>query len=404
MTIADKLLEAKQNRATIYTSIKAIMEEFENKEIDPLKQEELSKLEKDFDDLNLTIVNSEKQLERERIMGENKEQQKNKPPVNAFVDELRTAFVNYIREGHNTQAMAIYNALQQDNPAQAGYIVAPQQFMGEIIQDKNDLTFMRQISRVLPPLAKAASMGFPKRTTRMSTFAWGTEIKAPTADSALAFGKREFKPKPGTGGILVSKTLIRNAAINADQYIRTEMAYNQATNEEDAFLNGDGAISPLGVFTASDDGISTSRDVSTGNTATEIKFDGLYEAKFKVKPAYWAGSNWLFNTQGVKKIAKLKDSNGQYIWQQSVVLGTPDTLLDFPVKMSEFAPSTFTTGLYVGMFGNFKEGYWICDSLDFEMQALMELYALTNQVFYIGRHETDGMPVLEEAFARVKLA
>ena len=52
----------------------------------------------------------------------------------------------------------------------------------------------------------------------MSTFSWGTEISAPTEDTSLEFGKREFKPKPATGGILVSKTFIRNAAINANAF------------------------------------------------------------------------------------------------------------------------------------------------------------------------------------------
>jgi HK97 family phage major capsid protein len=316
--------------------------------------------------------------------------------------EIRNAFVNYLREA-NSNAMSVYNAVQQDNPTQAGYLVAPQQFMSELIQEKNNLTFMRQLSRVLPPLAKAASMGFPKRTTRMSTFAWGTEIKAPTPDTALAFGKREFIPKPATGGILVSKTLARNSAINIDSYLRTEMAYNQATNEEQAFLTGDGAGKPLGVFTSHVDGISTARDVSTGNTATDIKFDNLFEVKYSIKEQYQQGLSWLFHRDGVKRIAKLKDGEGQYIWQQSVSLGTPDILMSYPVKMSEYAPNTFTTGLYVGLLGNFKEGYWICDALSMEIQALLELYALTNQIFYIGRHETDGMPVLEECFARVKL-
>jgi len=38
------------------------------------------------------------------------------------------------------------------------------------------------------------------------------------------------------------------------------------------------------------------------------------------------------------------------------------------------------------------------------MQRLVELYAATNQVGFVGRLESDGMPVLAEAFVRVKLA
>ena len=167
-------------------------------------------------------------------------------------------------------------------------------------------------------------------------------------------------------------------------------------------MNGNGAGQPLGLFVASADGINTDRDVSSGNTATEMKFDGLMEAKYSIKDQYQANCEWIFNRAGVKQLAKLKNSDGQYIWQASVVLGTPDLLLGRPVNSSEFAPSTFTSGQYVGLYGDLKY-YWICDSLSVEIQVLTELYARQNQIDYISRLETDGAPVLSEAFARVKL-
>ena len=71
--------------------------------------------------------------------------------------------------------------------------------------------------------------------------------------------------------------------------------------------------------------------------------------------------------------------------------------------MTENAPHTFTTGLYVGILGDFQY-YWIVDGMNMEIQVLTELYARQNQIDYLGRIETDGMPVLDEAFARVKLA
>lgn len=392
------LIEMLNQRATLTNSMRTLMDENKDKIMSADKEIEYAKMEVDFDKLNKQISTEQKQIERERIIGEVQDKADNVSPK----DAARAAFANYLRDA-GAGTLREYHNLTQDNPTQAGYLVAPEQFMTEIIQDKDKLMFMRQISRVLPPLHKAASLGFPKRTSRMSTFAWGTEISAPTPDTALAFGKREFIAKPATGGILVSKTLIRNAAIDVEAYLRTEMIYNQATNEEQAFMTGDGAGKPLGVFVPSVDGISTARDYSIGNSATEMKFDGLLGAKYALAPAYHTGASWLFNSQGVLQLAKLKNSEGQYIWQGSVVVGTPDMLLGFPVRMSEYAPKTFTSGLYVGLLGNFKEGYWICDSLNMEIQALVELYALTNQVFYIGRHEVDGAPVLEEAFIRIKL-
>ena len=110
---------------------------------------------------------------------------------------------------------------------------------------------------------------------------------------------------------------------------------------------------------------------------------------------------WGFHRDGVKQIRKLKDGDGQYIWSQGVQ-DTPDTILNIPVDESEYIPNTFTTGLYVGILGAW-EHYWIVDALDIQIKALMELYALSDQICYVGRKETDGQPVLENAFRRVTL-
>ncbi|MGE6825815.1 phage major capsid protein, partial [Pseudomonas soli] len=77
--------------------------------------------------------------------------------------------------------------------------------------------------------------------------------------------------------------------------------------------------------------------------------------------------------------------------------------LDVPYVISEFAPNTFTNGLYSGMIGDFSY-YWIAEAVNLEIQRLVELYAESNQVGFIGRQEADAMPVLAEAFVRIKCA
>jgi HK97 family phage major capsid protein len=114
-------------------------------------------------------------------------------------------------------------------------------------------------------------------------------------------------------------------------------------------------------------------------------------------------ASWIFHRDTVAEIAKLKDGQGRYLWQDSVRDGEPDRLLNRPAYQSEYAPNTLTSGNYVGIFGDFQH-YWIIDSLMMQMQRLVELYAETAQVGFIGRYEGDGAPVLAEAFARVKLA
>ena len=126
--------------------------------------------------------------------------------------------------------------------------------------------------------------------------------------------------------------------------------------------------------------------------------DNLIRVKYTLKPAYHSGAKWIFHTDGVSQIARLKDGEGRYLFNVDT-----NQLIGFSVLISEHAPNTFTTGLYVGLLGNFN-WYWVVDALPFTMQRLDELYAGTNQTGFIGRRETDGAPVLEEAFVRVKLA
>ena len=393
-----KIYDLLQNRAALTTSIRSLMDKYDDQEMSAEDKAALSKMENDHAALDARIVAEQRQLDRERVLGEKAaEAQAEGDPKRAQQFE---AFKNVLATG-SEQAIGMYAAIQQDNPTQAGYLVAPEKFVSELIKELADATFMRQKARVLPALKGAQTLGYPVRTAAMSSFAWGTELQAPVADAALAVGKREFKPRPGTSEILISKTLARNVA-NIDSFIRGEIAREVGAALETAYMTGPGTTAPLGLFIASADGINTDRDVATGNTATEMKFDGLMEAKYAVKAQYQANAEWIFHRDGIKRLAKLKNSDGQYIWQPSVVLGAPDLLLGKPVNTSEYAPNTFTAGLYVGIYGDLKN-YWIVDGLGMEIQVLAELYARTNQIDYITRIETDGACVLPVAFARVTL-
>jgi HK97 family phage major capsid protein len=110
---------------------------------------------------------------------------------------------------------------------------------------------------------------------------------------------------------------------------------------------------------------------------------------------------WGFHRDSIRQIRKLKATTNEYLWQPSIQAGEPSTILGRPFFMSEYIPNTFTTGLYVGFVGDVSF-YHIADALSMEVQRLVELYSETNQTGFIGRLETDGMPVLEEAFVRLK--
>ncbi|KLU64025.1 phage capsid family protein [Desulfosporosinus acididurans] len=396
MTITEK----KQKRATIVTQARSILDKAEQESRDLTTEEENSynAAMTDVEKLSKEIEREERQQSLERGLGKVEDTDPNKvtdPEGRAAEEkkkEIRASFVGGLRTGNFSE----YRDLQMTNATQAGYLVAPEQLVAQLIKDLDNYFFIRQYARKFT-IKGTHSLGFPKRTQRASRAVRGSELAAPIPDKQLAFGKREFRPKWLTAEILVSKPLLQNSVIDPEEIVREELAYAFGQTQEQEFMTGDGAEEALGLFTPSDLGISTARDV-TGL----LNFDTLIEAKFSIKQQYWKNMKWIYHRDAIKQLAKIKDGDGQYIWRQSVMNSEPDLLLGVPFLMSEYAPDSFSSGDYAGIIGDLSQ-YWIVDSMDMEIQALFELYARTNQVDFIARSANDGMPVLEESFARIKL-
>ena len=101
------------------------------------------------------------------------------------------------------------------------------------------------------------------------------------------------------------------------------------------------------------------------------------------------------NDATIKAIRKLKDNNNQYLWQPSLVAGTPDTILGRPVVTSAYMP-TAAAGAKTIAFGDFSY-YWIADRQGRSFKRLNELYAANGQVGFLGSQRVDGKLVLPEA-------
>lgn len=403
------IVELRQKKASLVKEARSLLERAEKEKREGLSAEEQAQYDKTFkeiDSLTDTIGREERINAQEMELAKTQTQDPIKPDPGGekashprATAEYRKAFNGYLRgsfEGIEKRA------LMAGSDSEGGFIVAPQQFVAELLKAVDDLVVIRQLATV-QRLERAESLGIPSLDADPGDATWTSEVGTVTEDTALRFGKRELRPHPLAKLIKVSDTLIRKSVLDIDGIIRNRLAYKFAVTQEKAFLTGDGAQKPLGVFTASATGIPTSRDVSNGNTTTSIMFDGLMSAKYALKGQYWPKARWIFHRDAQQQIAKLKDGNGQYIWRESVRVGEPDRLLNLPISLNEYAPNTFTTGLYAGILGDFSF-YWIAEALDFTVKRLEELYAVNNQIGIIGRAEIDGMPVLSEAFVRVKLA
>lgn len=327
-----------------------------------------------------------------------------KPKHKRATEEYRSRFDQWMRTAYEDMAPEETRALQMDSDVSGGFLVAPQEFVKELIIFVNNLTFIRGLSRVFT-CENAESLGAPSLETDISDTNWTAEIATGTEDSSMAFGKRELRPHPCAKLIKVSDKLLRASVLNVEEIVRERMAYKFGVVEESAFLTGTGVDQPLGVFTASSMGIDTSRDYSTGNTTTAIAADAIIGCFYSLKYQYQVSpkTTWGFHRDTIKNIRQLKDGIGQYLWQPGIAGGAPDVVYGKKYFMSEYVPNTYTTGQYVGIIGDFQY-YWIADALSMRIQRLNELYAATAQVGFIGRKETDAMPVLAQAFSRLKLA
>lgn len=418
----EKVLEMKQKRAKLIKDSRDLLDkvELEKRSMTTDEDAQYSRTDVDIEQLTKDIEREERQIVRERELGEKdaKEIEERKKAGETEkrtlrqaledrritnireTEEYRAAFGTWLARGADALTADEYRAMQADSDIGGGYLVTPQQMVMELLKTVNDIAVIRNYARKFQ-LTTAKSLGVPSLEKDADDWDWTSELKTGN-ETELEFGKRELRPHPLAKRAKISNTLLRMAAMGPEAIVRERLAYKLAVTQEKAYMTGDGSQKPLGVFVASADGISTARDVSTGNTATSIMGDGLIEAKYSLKEAYWPRARWIFHRDAVKQIRKLKDGNGQYIWQAGISGGVPDRILELPYTTSEFAPNTFTTGQYVGILGDFQK-YWIVDALDMVMQRLTELYAETNQTGFIARYEGDGAPVLEEAFARVKL-
>lgn len=283
-----------------------------------------------------------------------------------------------------------------------GGALAPKEFVAEVIQGLDaEAPVYAKVRKV--PLNSVSGVDAPAMDSDASDAAWTAEVPAQAigADTSLGYKKVTITPETLAKLVLVSKKLIKTSAIPIDTLVRERLTAKIAKAFENGILNGTGANQqPLGVFTASNNGVTTARDVSTAGNA--IAADDFIDVKMKLKPGHRKNAVWVMNTAILKTVMKLKDSNGDYIWQKGFAEGEPDTILGIPVIESELAPSAVTAGSYVAVLGDFSK-YWFAYVDQVEIQVLLEKYADTLQVGYLGNVLASGAPVLPEAFARLKI-
>lgn len=293
--------------------------------------------------------------------------------------------------------------LSSGTGSQGGFWV-PKTYSSRIIKFVDDEVYLWNLA-TKTGLPVGDAIAIPTLESDPADTEWTSELSIGTADTSMAAGAVELKPYDIVKLVKVSKKLLRVGGFDVAGFAQSRLQYKFGIAIEKSLLTGSGAGQPLGVFTATANGIPTSRDFVGDNTSTAIKLDSTFDAYWALKDSYRMSRScrWLFHRTVMRDLAKIKDSTGQYIYNPYVPGTVAGTLHGIPVLTSEYAPNTMTTGLYVGIIGDFRfiEAAYV-EQLEFE--RLKELYAGSNQIGVLGRWYVDARPVLAEAFARIKLA
>ena len=299
-------------------------------------------------------------------------------------DEYKCSFWNAMRV--KAPMPSVLNALQEGTDSEGGYLV-PDEFERTLVEALEEENVFRTLAHVIR--TSSGDRKIPVVASKGSA-SWvdeeGAYQESDDAFSQVSIGAYKL----GTM-IKVSEELLADSVFDLEAYISKEFARRIGAREEESFFNGDGKGKPLGTLAA-----AGGAEVGvTAASATAITADEVIDLFYSLKAPYRKNAVWVLNDATVKQIRKLKDTTGQYLWQPSLVAGTPDTILGRPVKTSAFMP-TAAAGAKTIAFGDFKY-YWIADRQGRTFKKLSELYAANGQVGFMGTQRVDGKLILPEA-------
>lgn len=299
-------------------------------------------------------------------------------------DEYRTSFWDMMRS--KAPLPSVVNALQEGTDSEGGYLV-PDEYERTLVEALEEENMFRQLAKVIR--TSSGDRKIPVVATK-GTASWIDEEGAYT-ESDDSFGQVSIGAyKVGTM-IKVSEELLNDSVFDLESYIAKEFARRIGAKEEEAFFTGDGSGKPLGILAATG-GAETG---VTAASSTAVTADELMDLFYSLKSPYRKKAVWVLNDSTIKAVRKLKDSTGQYLWQPSLVAGTPDTLLGRPMKTSAYMP-VIAAGAKTIAFGDFSY-YWIADRQGRSFKRLNELYAANGKVGFLGFQRVDGKLVLSEA-------
>mgnify|MGYP001495226174 CR=1 FL=1 len=328
---------------------------------DPLIDDKLARLDRALDETKRVADRLAVKAQRPHLGGAGARE-------TAAVRDHRRAFDEYVRKGETAnlarlEAKAL--AVTTNSGADGGYLVPPETERA-VMSALKDISPIRAIASVRQVSGSVYKKPFA--TTGFAT-GWVAETTARSSPSytptlvEVPFATKEIYAMPAA-----TATLLDDSAVNIDEWIAEEVRDTFALQEGTAFVKGNGTTEPKG-FMSYDKAAAGSEpwgEIGFIKTGANGAFPGsspsdkLIDLVYTLNASYRAGGTFIFNRGTQAVIRKMKDDEGNYLWQPAVAAGLPSQLMGYPVVESEDMPA-ITTGSYSIAFGDFRRGYLIVD-------------------------------------------
>jgi len=397
----NKLIEA---RAKNFEAMKRLNDLVlsEDRAYTAVEKEQNERMEADYQDIENNIENLEKLAKREAILSEGvrkplfggkSDDKIGKDDIIKADYELRV-FPMLMARGFERLSdadkgvVAQYRAvLNVTTPAEGGYLV-PVSYQTRILEKLREMDVMRGLSTNI----RTSSTELIPVEGNDAVFAWLDESAA-YGLSDVSFEQLSIAAYKAGGIIKVSEEFLADAFVNVEEYLTKKIALAMSSLQEAAFISGNGVKKPTGVLVSAQVG-------KTAALASAITVDEMLDLMYSVKEGY--DKTLLMNRSTELALRKLKDSNGQYLWQPSLTVGTPATFDGKPIVTSQYMPS-IATGNKAIAFGDFSQ-YTIADRGVMSVQRLNELYAANGQIGWRTNARVDGKLLVSEAVKTLVMA
>jgi HK97 family phage major capsid protein len=294
--------------------------------------------------------------------------------------------------------------LQVGSDPDGGYLVTPD-VTGRVVKKVYESSPIRQLANV-QPISTDALEGMEDLGEAGCGYAGEHGTSADTTTPQLGKWRipvfiLDTEPK-------ATQQLLDDASVDVEAWLAEKVSGKFARFENGEFVNG--AANKIrgfaaGYTMAADDGTGVTWGsigyVGTGASADITSADKIHDLVGALKVDYLPNAKFVTRRTVVTKLRKLKDTTNQYIWQPSLVLGVPETLVGHPLVRAEDMPALAASSKSLA-FGDFQQGYQIVDRQG--LRVLRDPYTAKPYVKFYTTRRTGGGVVNFEAIKLLHFA